>query len=163
MRIELLNGGQSQPVVDGLAAVLTDCVAGGASVGFLDDLSHDQARDWWRRTLSEPGSLTWAAFTADGRVVGAVRLILAAQPNARHRADPDPLDASCSCYTCRSFSRSYLHHLQRVNEILGARLNTIHNLHYYLTLLAELRQAIAAGTLPAYAQAFESDRSRVVE
>jgi len=83
--------------------------------------------------------------------------------NARHRADPDPLDATCSCYTCRNFSRSYLHHLQRVNEILGARLNTLHNLHYYLTLLAELRQAIAAGTLPAYAQAFESDRTRVLE
>jgi queuine tRNA-ribosyltransferase len=83
--------------------------------------------------------------------------------NARHRADPDPLDATCSCYTCRNFSRSYLHHLQRVNEILGARLNTIHNLHYYLTLLAELRQAIAAGTLPAYAQAFESDRRCVLE
>ncbi len=83
--------------------------------------------------------------------------------NARHRADPDPLDATCSCYTCRNFSRSYLHHLQRVNEILGARLNTIHNLHYYLTLLAELRRAIAAGTLPAYAQAFERDRTRVLE
>ncbi|TMH48675.1 MAG: tRNA guanosine(34) transglycosylase Tgt, partial [Betaproteobacteria bacterium] len=54
-------------------------------------------------------------------------------------------------------------HLQRVNEILGARLNTIHNLHYYLTLLTELRQAIVAGTLPAYAQAFENGRSRVVE
>jgi len=83
--------------------------------------------------------------------------------NARHRADPDPLDATCSCYTCRNFSRSYLHHLQRVNEILGARLNTIHNLHYYLTLLAELRRAIAAGTLPAYAQAFEIDRRCVLE
>src|SRR6266511_1865364 len=83
--------------------------------------------------------------------------------NARHRADPAPLDATCSCYSCRNFSRSYLHHLQRVNEILGARLNTIHNLHYYLTLLSELRQAIAAGTLPAYVQAFEIDRSRVLE
>lgn len=83
--------------------------------------------------------------------------------NARHRADPAPLDARCSCYTCRNFSRSYLHHLQRVNEILGARLNTIHNLHYYLTLLSELRQAIAADALPAFAQAFESDRARVVE
>ena len=83
--------------------------------------------------------------------------------NARHRADPGPLDATCSCYACRNFSRSYLHHLQRVNEILGARLNTIHNLHYYLTLLSELRQAIAAGTLPAYAQAFEIDRTRVLE
>ena len=57
--------------------------------------------------------------------------------------DTAPLDAACDCYTCRNFSRAYLHHLQRVNEILGARLNTIHNLHYYLTLAAELRQAIA--------------------
>jgi queuine tRNA-ribosyltransferase len=79
--------------------------------------------------------------------------------NARHRADPGPLDASCSCYTCRNFSRSYLHHLQRINEILGARLNTIHNLHYYLTLLSELRQAITDDALPAYAQAFESNRA----
>ena len=83
--------------------------------------------------------------------------------NARHRADTGPLDASCSCYTCRNFSRSYLHHLQRANEILGARLNTIHNLHYYLTLLSELRLAIAGGTLAAYAAAFESARTRVVE
>ena len=70
---------------------------------------------------------------------------------------------AAACYTCRNFSRAYLHHLQRVNEILGARLNTIHNLHYYLTLLAELRHAIDAGTLSAYAQAFRSDRMRVVE
>jgi queuine tRNA-ribosyltransferase len=83
--------------------------------------------------------------------------------NARHRTDPEPLDATCSCYTCRHFSRAYLHHLQRANEILGARLNTLHNLHYYLTLMAELRQAIAADALPAYVQVFQSDRSRVVE
>jgi queuine tRNA-ribosyltransferase len=83
--------------------------------------------------------------------------------NARHRTDPGPLDATCSCYTCRHFSRAYLHHLQRANEILGARLNTLHNLHYYLTLMAELRQAIAADALPAYVQVFQSDRSRVVE
>jgi queuine tRNA-ribosyltransferase len=83
--------------------------------------------------------------------------------NARHRSDTGPLDPSCSCYTCRNFSRAYLHHLQRANEILGARLNTIHNLHYYLTLLAELRQAIATGALPGYADAFKADRARVVE
>jgi queuine tRNA-ribosyltransferase len=83
--------------------------------------------------------------------------------NARHRVDTAPLDASCACYTCRNFSRAYLHHLQRANEILGARLNTLHNLHYYLTLLAELRQAIAADALPAYVQAFRSDRARGVE
>src|SRR4029079_16776985 len=67
--------------------------------------------------------------------------------NAVHRHDTRPLDATCDCYTCRHFSRAYLHHLQRINEILGARLATIHNLHYYLTLTAELRAAIESGTL----------------
>jgi queuine tRNA-ribosyltransferase len=83
--------------------------------------------------------------------------------NARHRTDTGPLDPDCACYTCRKFSRAYLHHLQRANEILGARLATIHNLHYYLTLLAELRQAIAADALPGYVRAFQADRSRVVD
>ena len=83
--------------------------------------------------------------------------------NARHRTDPQPLDATCTCHTCRNFSRAYLHHLQRINEILGARLNTIHNLHYYLTLIGELRQAIAADTLREYVQGFESARAAVVE
>src|SRR6185369_14722990 len=71
--------------------------------------------------------------------------------NAKHRADTRPLDATCGCYTCEHFTRAYLHHLQRVNEILGARLNTIHNLFYYLALMAELREAVAAGNLGAYA------------
>jgi len=83
--------------------------------------------------------------------------------NARHRADTGPLDATCACYTCRHFSRAYLHHLQRANEILGARLATIHNLHYYLGLMTELRAAIAAGSLPRYADAFEADRTRMVD
>jgi queuine tRNA-ribosyltransferase len=65
--------------------------------------------------------------------------------NARHRNDPAPLDASCGCYSCRHFSRAYLHHLQRANEILGARLNTLHNLHYYQELMRALREAIEAG------------------
>ncbi len=83
--------------------------------------------------------------------------------NAAHRADPRPLDPNCGCYACRNFSRAYLHHLQRVNEILGARLNTIHNLHYYLTLVAELRSAIAADRLSAYAAAFAADRAQAGE
>jgi queuine tRNA-ribosyltransferase len=62
--------------------------------------------------------------------------------NARWRDDIQPLDAACACYTCRNFSRAYLHHLQRANEILGAQLNTLHNLHYYLELMRELRSAI---------------------
>ena len=67
--------------------------------------------------------------------------------NAKWRDDPRPLDEACACYACRNFSRAYLHHLQRANEILGAHLNTVHNLHYYLGLMGELRRAIAAGTL----------------
>jgi queuine tRNA-ribosyltransferase len=83
--------------------------------------------------------------------------------NARHRHDTAPLDSTCTCYTCRHFSRAYLHHLQRINEILGARLATIHNLHYYLTLMGEIRGAIEGGTLDAYVARFNSERGRVLE
>jgi queuine tRNA-ribosyltransferase len=78
--------------------------------------------------------------------------------NARHRSDTRPLDETCGCYTCRNFTRAYLHHLQRVNEILGARLNTIHNLHYYLALTSGLREAIASDRLAAWVEQFRSDR-----
>ena len=73
--------------------------------------------------------------------------------NARYRDDLAPPDPRCSCYTCRNFTRAYLHHLQRVNEILGSRLNTLHNLHYYQQLMRELREAIACGRLEQYAAA----------
>jgi queuine tRNA-ribosyltransferase len=78
--------------------------------------------------------------------------------NARYRDDLAPLDADCGCYTCRNFTRAYLHHLQRVNEMLGARLNTLHNLHYYQELMAGLRAAIAGGRLAAFAAAHGTDR-----
>jgi queuine tRNA-ribosyltransferase len=65
--------------------------------------------------------------------------------NARYRDDTGPLDPACECYTCRNFSRAYLHHLQRINEILGARLNTLHNLFFYQELMRGLREAISAG------------------
>ena len=78
--------------------------------------------------------------------------------NARHRDDTGALDPDCACYTCRNFSRAYLHHLHRTNEILGARLNTIHNLHYYLELMRELRDAIAHGRLGTFRGRFESQR-----
>ena len=67
--------------------------------------------------------------------------------NARYARDPRPVDDQCACYTCRHFSRAYLRHLDRCNEILGARLNTIHNLHYYLELMRRLRAGIEAGDL----------------
>jgi queuine tRNA-ribosyltransferase len=79
--------------------------------------------------------------------------------NARHRDDPRPLDEACACYACRNFSRAYLHHLQRANEILGARLNTIHNLHYYLSLMQELRAAIEVGRLAETAARLLAQRS----
>ncbi len=71
--------------------------------------------------------------------------------NARYRDDIRPLDDACACYTCTHFSRAYLHHLQRANEILGSHLNTVHNLHFYQQLMSELRQAIEAGKLAEYA------------
>ena len=80
--------------------------------------------------------------------------------NAVHRHDTRPLDETCGCYTCRNFSRAYLHHLQRVNEILGARLATIHNLHYYLWLAAGLREAIEEQRLAGFVATFREERGR---
>ena len=79
--------------------------------------------------------------------------------NAKHRDDVAPLDETCGCYTCQNFTRGYLHHLQRVNEILGARLNTIHNLYFYLTLMTELRAAIEAGTIADTVATFTRNRA----
>lgn len=78
--------------------------------------------------------------------------------NARHRCDTAPLDPGCDCYTCRHYSRAYLHHLDRTREILGARLGTIHNLHYYQTLMAGLREAIAGGRLAWFVDEFYAAR-----
>ena len=74
--------------------------------------------------------------------------------NAAHQKDTDPVDLDCDCYTCRNYSRSYLRHLDKCNEILGARLNTIHNLHFYQRLMREIRSAIEAGSFEAYAAEF---------
>jgi queuine tRNA-ribosyltransferase len=78
--------------------------------------------------------------------------------NSAFAADLAPIDSSCDCYTCRNFSRAYLRHLDRCNEILGSRLNTIHNLHYYIGLMRALRQAIAAGRLAPWARDFLAAR-----
>ena len=79
--------------------------------------------------------------------------------NAAHATDTRPLDETCPCPTCRNYSRAYLHHLQRVNEILGARLNTLHNLFYYQQLMGELREAIGAGRLADHVAEFHAARS----
>jgi queuine tRNA-ribosyltransferase len=78
--------------------------------------------------------------------------------NAKHRDDTRSLDETCGCYTCRNFSRAYLHHLQRTQEILGARLNTIHNLFYYQALMQEMRDAIEAGRFVAFTAKFHAER-----
>ncbi|MFP4639958.1 MAG: tRNA guanosine(34) transglycosylase Tgt [Guyparkeria sp.] len=82
--------------------------------------------------------------------------------NARYTRDVAPPDADCDCYTCRHYSRAYLKHLHRTREVLGARLNTIHNLHYYQVLMAEMRAAIEADTFEAFRSRFYADRARGV-
>lgn len=70
--------------------------------------------------------------------------------NAAHHMDTGPIEADCACYTCRNYSRSYLRHLDKCGEILGSRLNTIHNLHFYQRLMAEIRGAIEAGRFAGF-------------
>ncbi|HYD77380.1 tRNA guanosine(34) transglycosylase Tgt [Ramlibacter sp.] len=93
--------------------------------------------------------------------------------NARHRSDERPLDETCTCYTCRGharadgrvsggFSRAYLHHLERCGEMLAPMLATIHNLHYYLNLMREIREALEAQRFAAFARQFREDRARGV-
>jgi queuine tRNA-ribosyltransferase len=81
--------------------------------------------------------------------------------NARYRDQLGPLDEQCGCYTCRHFTRAYLYHLQKVNEILGARLNTLHNLHYYQDLMRELRAAIEQGILSRKTKELLQGRKRL--
>jgi queuine tRNA-ribosyltransferase len=81
--------------------------------------------------------------------------------NAGYKQDLKPLDSDCNCYTCRNFSRAYLHHLHKVGEILGARLNTIHNLHYYQVLMQGMRGAIEAGEFEAFKTDFAAKRAQL--
>jgi queuine tRNA-ribosyltransferase len=82
--------------------------------------------------------------------------------NARHRADERPLDETCTCHTCRHFSRAYLHHLDRCGEMLGPMLTSIHNLHYYLNLMSEIRAALEEGSFEQFRVRFAADRARGV-
>ena len=79
--------------------------------------------------------------------------------NSRYRTDLRPVEEECGCYTCRHYSRAYLHHLDKCKEMLGARLNTLHNLHYYQRLLAGLREAVRAGRLESFIAAFGAARN----
>jgi len=95
--------------------------------------------------------------------------------NARHKNDPQPLDSTCTCHACAGasgvswdqggrdgFSRAYLHHLDRCGEMLGPMLTTIHNLHYYLNLMREVRESLDAGQFAQFRAQFKTDRARGV-
>jgi queuine tRNA-ribosyltransferase len=86
--------------------------------------------------------------------------------NARNKSDERPIDETCTCYTCKGngqgggFSRAYLHHLDRCGEMLGPMLTTIHNLHYYLNLMSEVRESLEQGRFAQFQQQFAADRTR---
>jgi queuine tRNA-ribosyltransferase len=82
--------------------------------------------------------------------------------NSQYEFDTNPIDESCACYTCRNYSRAYLRHLDKCKEMLGSRLNTLHNLHYYLNLMQELRDAIAKKELDIFVKRFYQQRGKVV-
>ncbi len=82
--------------------------------------------------------------------------------NARYKTEDAPIDMSCSCYTCRNFSRAYMHHLDRCGEMLGPMLSSIHNLHYYLHLMQEVRDALDQGVFGAWVARFHADRAKGV-
>jgi queuine tRNA-ribosyltransferase len=92
--------------------------------------------------------------------------------NAKHKTDERPIDETCGCYACKGdtssgvtrggFTRSYLHHLDRCGEMLGPMLATIHNLHYYVNLMREVREALDAGRFPEFQRQFAADRARGV-
>jgi len=82
--------------------------------------------------------------------------------NAKHKTDTSPLDSECDCYTCKNYTRGYLHHLDKCNEILGARLNTIHNLRFYQRIMSELRSAIEENKLEDYVQQFYARQGKDV-
>ncbi|SNX27952.1 tRNA-guanine transglycosylase [Polynucleobacter meluiroseus] len=83
--------------------------------------------------------------------------------NSGYKDDDRPVDPTCACYTCQNFTRSYLNHLQKANEILGSQLNTIHNLSYYLQLMEEVRESLKLGRFSNYREEFHNNRQRGVE
>ena len=82
--------------------------------------------------------------------------------NARYKTEEAPVDSTCTCYTCKNFSRAYMHHLDRCGEMLGPMLSSIHNLHYYLNLMQEVRDALDVGRFNAFVSQFKADRARGV-
>jgi queuine tRNA-ribosyltransferase len=120
-------------------------------VGFPEDIVAAVARgiDLFDCVIPTRHARNGHLFTAAGEI--NIR-------NRVHLDDLGPIDPACGCYTCRNYSRAYLRHLDRCNEILGSRLNTIHNLHFYLGLMRSIREAIAEGRFTAFARAYIAGR-----
>ncbi|WP_136685549.1 tRNA guanosine(34) transglycosylase Tgt [Falsirhodobacter xinxiangensis] len=121
-------------------------------VGKPDDIvgAVERGIDMMDCVLPSRSGRTGQAFTRHGVV--NIR-------NARHQDDPRPLDEACTCPACRNYSRAYLHHVTRAQEIIGSMLMTWHNLHYYQELMQGLRDAIAGGYLPSFVTAFHAPRA----
>ncbi len=140
-------------VLDGLTPLMpSDQVRYLMGVGLPEDIvaAVERGVDLFDCVLPTRNARNGHLFTS----AGAVRI-----RNARYRDDTRPLDERCPCYTCRSFTRAYLHHLERCREMLGAQLGTIHNLHYYQALVRGLREAIERGELAAFVEAFHAARA----
>jgi queuine tRNA-ribosyltransferase len=120
-------------------------------VGFPEDIIAGVARgiDMFDCVIPTRHARNGHLFTQDGVI--NIR-------NSSHASDLSPVDPQCSCYTCANYSRSYLRHLDRCNEILGSRLNTLHNLHFYQELMRAIRKALEEGTFEAFAAAYPAPR-----
>lgn len=120
-------------------------------VGTPEDLVEnvDRGIDMFDCVMPTRNARNGSLFTSSGKLV---------IKNSRYERDEKPVDESCSCYTCRNFSRAYLRHLFMAKEILSSTLNTIHNLHYYLNLMKEIRLAIEENRFAEYKKAFYLSR-----
>jgi queuine tRNA-ribosyltransferase len=183
----IVQGGMHEPLRDESLAALTDIGFDGYAIGGLsvgepkEDFARILAHTAPRLPVGKPRYLMGVGTPEDivyavGQGIDMFDCVMPTRnarngwlftrygdvkiKNATYKADTRPLDETCGCYACRHFTRAYLHHLHRTGEILGARLNTIHNLFYYQTLMAELRAAIEAGRFAEKAAEIREDRRR---
>jgi queuine tRNA-ribosyltransferase len=186
----IVQGGMFEPLREASAAALVDLdlpgyAVGGVSVGEpKDEMLRIMAHTPHRLPAHKPRYLMGVGTPEDllAGVAAGVDMFDCVMPtrnarnghlftrwgdlkirNARHREDERPLDESCTCPCCRQFSRAYLHHLDRCGEMLGPMLASLHNLHYYLNLMGEVRAALEAGGFEAFRTRFAAERVRGVD
>ena len=163
----IVQGGMFEPLRDeslsGLVKIGFDGYAiGGLSVGEpKPDMLRILAHTAPQLPQDKPRYLMGVGTPEDivAAVAQGIDMFDCVMPNAQYRMEMRPLDEQCDCYTCRNFSRAYLHHLHRIGEILGARLNTIHNLYYYQQLMGEIRASIEADAFADFVARFRRMRA----